>query len=102
MKLLFVNDQDVHLGCLEMEGDTVVIKKYKPEFAPEIVDAPEEDDGDDMGEVQEEAEAEDIEKDPIVSAIKEEASKESEPVEQEEDAQKVKNGPKKFKGGGMF
>jgi len=46
MKLLFV-ENGVHLGCLEMEGSEVTIKKYKPEFQPKVVDAPEEDDHDD-------------------------------------------------------
>lgn len=48
MKLLFVNDSDVHLGCLEMDGDSVTIKKYKDEFNPKIVDAKDEDDNDDI------------------------------------------------------
>lgn len=82
MKLLFVGEGDVHLGCLEMEGDEVTIKKYKPEFDPKIVDAPEEDDMDDMEEHEE------------TETPEEEAV--------EEEALNVKK-PMKFKGGkGLF
>lgn len=46
MKLMVVKD-DVHLGCIEMTDNGLVIKKYKPEFEVEVEDAPDEDDHDD-------------------------------------------------------
>lgn len=76
MKLLFVDDAGSHLGCLDMDGDTVLVKRYKEEFAPKIVDAFEENDEDETeGPYAEEG---------------------------DDDDEDVKKLPKKFKGGGMF
>ena len=69
MKLMVVKD-DVHLGCIEMTDNGLVIKKYKPEFEVEVEDAPDEDDRDDAydyddmsGEQEEkEADEDDLEK----------------------------------------
>lgn len=112
MKLLFVNDSDVHLGCLEMEGDKVVIKKYKPEFKPEIVDAPEEDDLDDMEDIEQEAMEEDADKEGKMSDVfalkkkpeqKEEKKEEVEYEDEDEEEQDVKKGkPMKQKRPGLF
>lgn len=115
MKLLFVNDSDVHLGCLEMDGDSVTIKKFKPEFKPTIVDAPEEDDLDDMAGIEKEAIEEDADKEGSMSKMfamkkkpefgkEEKAEEKEEPeYEEEEDDQDVKKGkPMKQKRSGLF
>ena len=110
MKLLFVGDGDIHLGELEMDGDSVTIKTFKPEFKPTIVDAPQEDDLDDMAGIQKEAIEEDADKDGGMSKVfamkkKPDFGKEEEaeqPEEEEEDEESKVKKPMKQKRVGLF
>lgn len=98
MKLLFVGEGDVHLGCLEMSGNKVTIKKYKSEFKPKIVDAAEEDDGDDIKQEDMEKDADKGGKMSKMFALKK-ASKDDD----DDDEQDVKKGrPMKQKRSGLF
>ena len=38
MKLIFANDKGDKMGCLDISGNSVKIKKYSADFKPEIID----------------------------------------------------------------